>query len=626
MSGICGILDSDSRRSIQKQDIELMMDFLLCRGSDNQGIYLNKKVGLGASQLAICDSSLGEKPIYYNEKEDTILICDGEIYDSVDLRVDLEKKGHCFKGSGDLEALVHLYEEKGIDFLKDLRGAFSLALWDDRLKCLYLARDRIGTKPLYYFTSGSELIFASIPSAIFSCPEVPQEIDLLSLDCYLSFEYVVGEKCIFKNIKKLLPGHYLLFNDQGITLKQYWQIDYSEELIQSEDLLKEELLNTLKESIKLHLNSGVTVGTLLSGGLDSSTIVALGSQVSEKPINTFSIGFKEKTYDELNYARLVSQCFNTEHRELVISSDDMIDLKRQIIRGFDEPLADTSIIPSFLAFKLAKNHVNVVLCGDGGDELFGGYEAYIAQRMSHYYQWMPYSIKKYFMQIRPKDKKKGFVNRIRRFAQGEALSSDIKHFRWRIAFNSMDKHLLYSDSLKSELEGFDSYDIIRSQFKRAMSFSDLNQIQYVDIQTYLPDYGLVKTDRISNANSIQARYPFLDNKVIGFMANIPPHFKLRGFTTKYIMRKAMRRHLPSKVISKPKEGFSSPVKNWMRDELKPLMLELLSSQNIKKRGFFNEAYIQSLVKEHLSKRDDHSHRLWALLVFELWAQEWLDKF
>ncbi len=619
MSGICGEISKDRSRKITPEVIGRMLEFLNNRGGEQRETYLQNEVGLG-----ICGwSFLKKEQLFFNKGNNLVLICDGEIYNAGEFKTELESKGYRLKGSSDLEIMALLYEEKGIDFLESLRGIFSLALWDGVKKQLYLVRDRLGLKPLYFSEFPGSLIFASLPGAVVSHPEVKKELDLASLDCYLTFEYVMGSSCIFKGVKKLLPGHYLLFKDGRIEIKPYWEINFSIIPGRKEETLVREILRTFRESIKLRLLSDTDTGVLLSGGFDSSAIVALMSKMVN-PVKTFSIGFEDKSYNELKYARIVSKTFKTEHHELIVSSQKT-ELIRQILGFFDEPLADTSIFPTFLAFKLAREHVKTVLCGDGGDESFGGYDTYIAQGLTRYAGLMPPFIKRYFAGIKPEERKKGLINRFRRFFQGEILPSDLKHTRWMIAFSHLDKKYLYKDSLFRASGGVDSYDLIRSLFKQAGNLPELCQLEYVDLHSYLPDAGLVKVDRLSSVNSIQARFPFLDKKVVELMATVPLQMKLKGFKTKYITKEAMKDILPSEIINKAKEGFSSPVKNWMRKELKELLLELLSPGQLKKRGLFNESYVQTLIKNHLAGKEDNSHRLWSLLVFEIWAQKWLDR-
>ncbi len=386
-------------------------------------------------------------------------------------------------------------------------------------------------------------------------------------------------------------------------------------------------MELLQDAVKIRLMSDVPLGALLSGGVDSSAVVALMSQVMDRPVKTFSIGFKEATYDESNYARIVANHFNTEHHEFIIETN-ALELTEKLVRHLDEPFGDFSIFPTYLVSKMAREYVTVALSGDGGDELFGGYDTYIANKAANAYQRIPSIVRQNLIEslvekLPPTEKKKGFVNRSRRFIEGMRLPGDLKHTRWMIFLQEAEKAQLYSRDARDELNGFDTFEFIRNYFGRANTKDDLNQQLYVDIKTYLVDDILVKVDRMSMATSLEARVPLLDHRFVEFTSSIPGRLKLQGKGTKHIFKTAMRDMLPPQILKRGKEGFSIPIKNWLKDELKPLMLDVLKPSKVKREGFFNSDYVQKLVNEHLSGIENHSHRLWAMIVFGIWQEVYL---
>jgi len=626
--GICGIVNKDRRNSIAPKDIKKMTDLIGHRGPDDEGFFINKNVGLGMRRLSVIDISGGHQPIH-NEDNSIQVVFNGEIYNFRQLREQLSKKGHIFYTHCDTEVIVHLYEEEKEDCVQKLRGMFAFALWDGNQDQLLLARDRIGIKPLHYLIDEGRLVFGSEIKSILTLRGIERDIDFYALDNFLTFEYIQAPRTIFKDIKKLLPGHILIYKGGRFSLKKYWDLTFAPEFIKDEVSYQDRLYGLLGESIKMRLMSDVPLGAFLSGGIDSSSVVALMSQVVDQPVKTFSIGFEDRSYNELRYAKIVANKFGTDHHEFVIKPD-AISLVNKLMKYFDEPFGDISIFPIYLISKMAKEFVTVVLSGDGGDELFAGYDTYVANRFANYYRRLPHLVRKrmispIFMKLPPSSSKKGFINIVRRFIEGESLPAELQHARWMAFLGTEEKERLYSDPLKERLRGFDPYHIIKEHFKASSVLDSLSQQQYVDIKTYLVDDILVKIDRMSMANSLEVRVPLLDHRFMELAASIPHYMRLKKFSTKHIFKNTMKRLLPLEIINRSKQGFSIPLKNWLRKDLKPMMLDILSEEQIKKRGYFNYNYVKKLIDEHLNGLENHSHRLWSLMVFELWYENYMDK-
>ncbi|KKL79431.1 hypothetical protein LCGC14_2014920, partial [marine sediment metagenome] len=442
--------------------------------------------------------------------------------------------------------------------------------------------------------------------------------------------YIPGPLTIFEKIKKLLPGHTMIMRNGNISIKQYWRIrnnHFHHDLIESKRSIRE----LLQDSVKIQLMSDVPLGVFLSGGIDSSIIVALMAQEMNQPVKTFSIGFEDSTYNELEYTRLIAKKYNTEHHEFIVKPD-AVSLTEKLLDYLDEPLGDFSIFPTYLVSKMAHKYVKVALSGDGGDELFAGYDTYLADKMATYYTKLPEMLKdgiiaKLFESIRPSSKKKGFINRTKRFLEGMQLPHNLHHTRWMVFLKHAEKELLYTPELRMSNSMDEEYQFIYRYFDEAMDYDQgdtLNQQLYVDLKTYLPDNILVKVDRMSMSTSLETRVPFLDYRFVELISSFPGHLKQKGLKTKWILKQAMKDLLPQEILTRGKEGFSIPIKNWLQNELKPMMMDVLSPNKIKREGFFNERYIERLKAEHLNGTQNHSHRLWSLMVFEIWMQKYLN--
>jgi asparagine synthase (glutamine-hydrolysing) len=604
-----------------------MNDVIVHRGPDDEGFYVTPTVGLAMRRLSIIDLQTGQQPIH-NEDKSVQIVFNGEIYNFQELRKTLEEAGHCFYTHADTEVIVHGYEEYGMNVVHHLRGMFAFALWDLKEETLLLVRDRPGIKPLHYYKDDEKFLFGSEIKAILQCERVPREVNWEALDRFLTFEYVFSPETIFKGIHKLPPGHLLVLHKGEIRIEQYWDNLPAVQDEHDEEYYAQRLAELLEESVKMRLISDVPLGALLSGGIDSSTVVGFMAKHSSKSVKTFSIGFEDQSYNELEYARTVSKHFNTEHHEFIIKPD-AVDLVEKLVKNLDEPFGDFSIFPTYLVSKMAREYVTVALSGDGGDELFAGYDTYIADWMARHYQRIPAVIRKSILPnilrfVPPSPKKKGLINRTKRFVEGTLLPPELMHTRWMIFLQEQEKRQLYSDTLFEVFKQGNSYKYIQEYFDRSNGTSPLARQEYVDIKTYLTDDILVKVDRMSMAPSLEARVPFLDHKVMEFAATVPGSLKLKGLTTKYILKKAVADLLPPQILTRGKEGFSIPIKNWIMQELRPLLLDTLSESRLKKRGYFRPEYVRQLVQEHLDGKENHSHRLWALMVFEIWHQMYID--
>jgi asparagine synthase (glutamine-hydrolysing) len=571
-------------------------------------------------RLNVIDLVAGHQPIS-NEDGRVWIVFNGEIYNYLELRQELEDKGHIFTTNTDTETIVHAYEEYGEGCVNRLNGMFAFAIWDGRKEKLFLVRDRLGVKPLYYFLDDRILIFGSELKALLQYDQFPRETDLEALDTFLTFEYIPAPSSIFKNVKKLLPGHLLTVQNGKTSIRQYWDLQFSRTKGNDEDLAQA-LYDLLKDSVRIRLISDVPLGAFLSGGIDSSMIVCLMSELMNQRVKTFSIGFDDPSYNELGYSKIVADYFGTDHHALTIHPD-VVNLVSDLVRYLDEPLADVSIFPTYLVSQLAREHVTVVLSGDGGDELFAGYEWYVADKIERYYRYLPCAVRKKWVpwmvdQIPPSSRKKGIVNKLKRFVEGSALPDSLQHYRWGSFFAEETKDLLYTEELKRSVSHLDTCSRFTSYLRTHEEADPLWREQFADIKTYLADDILAKVDRMSMANSLEARTPFLDYRVAEFAVGLPSHLKLKGFQTKYLLKQCMARKLPRKILNRKKEGFSIPMKNWLQHELRPMMEDVLSPARIKQDGLFNPTHVEKLKADHLMGTANCSHQLWSLMVFHIW--------
>ena len=617
---------TDRDHPVDKALLQAMCDRIVHRGPDDEGQFIEGNVGIGMRRLSIIDLSSGHQPMS-NEDGSIWIVFNGEIYNHIGIRSELEAKGHRFSTRSDTEAIVHAYEEWGEDCVDRLNGMFGFAIWDTTRQQLFLARDRLGIKPVYYYHSPEKFAFASEMKSLLQDRDIPRKINVRALDTYLTVEYVPAPMSILEDVFKLPAGHTLSWKDGRIALRQYWDVGAGGEAVVDVESACAELLALLEDAVRIRLMSDVPLGTFLSGGMDSSAVVALMSRSMDRPVKTFSIGFEDSSYNELEFAREVAERFGTEHCEFILRPD-IADLTEKLVHFIDEPFGDFSIFPTYLVSKMARRYVTVALSGDGGDELFAGYDTYRADRLAGRYKRIPGLLRGAIIQpavraLPPTARKKGLINRARRFVEGMQYPEDLEHVRWMIFMSPAEKRRLYSPAMRAEVDGTDGTDFVRSHFSRAGSSDPLNRQLYVDIKTYLVDDILVKVDRMSMATSLEARVPFLDHRVVEFAARLPGSMKYADGETKWILKRALRDVLPEKIRHRGKEGFSIPIKNWLKRELKPLMMDVLSPEKVREAGFFNPDAVQRLIDEHLRNAENHSHRLWALMMFGIWHDTYL---
>jgi asparagine synthase (glutamine-hydrolysing) len=622
MCGICGVVSFHPDIPVEPSILKRMNDSIRHRGPDDEGYYQDARASLAMRRLSIIDLHTGQQPIS-NENGDVWVVYNGEIYNFKDVRAELERRGHIFKTQTDTEIIVHAYEEYGDDCVNHFNGMFAIALWDARKRRLFLARDRVGVKPLYYWADHSRLVFASELKALILHPDVPRQINLAALDLFLTLEYIPAPHTIYEGIFKLLPGHTLTVENGEVKIRQYWDVPY-QPVSQSEAECAETLSGLINEAVRIRLISDVPLGAFLSGGIDSSTIVGFMSRNMSEPVQTFSIGFEDDTYDEVPYANAVAKHFGTNHHVEVLKPD-IASLVEGLVPHHDEPFADTSIFPTYLVSQIASQKVKVVLSGDGGDELFAGYDTYIAEKMDRYYGRLPGALRqrvlpKFAEWLPPQPAKKGLINKVKRMVEGGALDPSLQHTRWMMFLNSAEKDALYRSDLRATLNDNLTAEYFGGYFEKARRFDRLAQQQYVDVKTYLADDIMTKVDRMSMAVSLEAREPLLDYRIVEFALNLPPHMKLNGSRTKSVLRNAVKRLVPDLVLEKPKQGFSIPMKHWLRTSLKPMMLDLLSKDSLNQHGYFSHLVVAKWIQEHLDERANHSHRLWSLMVFEMWRR------
>ncbi len=565
-----------------------------------------------------------------NEDETLWITYNGEIYNYRDFVPELSAKGHAIRSRSDTEVILHLYEEDPWSLCEKLRGMFAFALYDRTRNRLFLARDRLGIKPLYYARTPDGFVFASELKAILAYGwGVDTTLDLQALDAFLTYEYIFSPWTLFKGIRKLLPGYSMTWEDGGINLKPYWEISPESHLPVGEAALSEELRTILRDAVKLRMISDVPLGVFLSGGVDSSSVVAMMSRLSDRPVRTFSIRFEDRTYDEGRYVEMVRRRYGTHHTEFVIQPD-VLDLLPKLIYHMDDPIGDFSIFPTYLVSRMARDYVTVILSGDGGDELFGGYETYVAQRMVAVLDCLPEKLRQRVCRsisghLPVTDKKKGMANYLARFLEGATFPPALRHVRWMSFWNDEQKRALYrgdeADTLSKQ-----SRACIMGIMESYRGKDPLNRLLYTDVRTYLTDNILPKVDRMSMATSLEVRVPILDHKMVEFAFSIPGRLKLRGLKgTKYIFKKAMVPYLPGEILRRPKQGFSIPIKNWLKGPMQVFMRDTLSERAVKETGIFRWETVEKLMGEHIRGVRNHSHRLWGLLMFQLWRDMFAKK-
>ncbi len=626
MCGIAGTLELDAERCASPDILGRMIRVLAHRGPDDEGVWVSGPVGLASRRLAILDlSERGHQPMC-SEDGALCVAHNGEIYNFLELRSQLERAGHRFRSDSDTEVILHLYERDGVECLKHFQGMFAFALWDARRRRLFIARDRLGKKPLFYCRTRSGLVFGSEPKAVLQHPDIAAEADPEAIHHFLTYGYVPASFSAFKHFQKLPAAHYLIVENGRTTVERYWSLSYARKRQEREDALGEELLSLLDDAVKSRLVSDVPVGALLSGGVDSSAVVALMRRHVTGTLRTFSIGFEQAEYNELEHARVVAQKFETEHEEQIVRPDVAALLPR-LVWHYNEPFADSSALPSFAVCELARRFVTVGLNGDGGDESFFGYDRYVAAKIAGYQDFIPGSLRRAIggaAAALPVGAPKSWNYRLRRF--GETLHHDPlqRYAGWMVLFDNAAKAELYTPEFARTVSSSDSIELLRAAYARSDGGTSVEKLVDTDVQLYLPDDLLVKMDIASMANSLELRSPFLDYRVMEFAATLPPHVKLKRLTQKYLLKRALRGILPERILDRRKAGFGVPMESWLRGDLRPLLLDTLLGPQAATRGYFRAEILERYVSEHLSGQAHHHSRLWGLLMLELWHRTFID--
>ncbi len=614
MCGICGFNWSD------EQLVTKMTGTIAHRGPDQEGIYCDENYSLGHRRLSIIDlSEQGRQPMF-NEDSSVCLVFNGEIYNFLELRKDLLSKGHIFKGRSDSEVIIHSYEEYGADCVKHLRGMFAFAIYDIAKKSLFLARDRIGIKPLYYYHKGGRFIFSSEIKSILEDRNVEREVNLQALYDYLGFEFVPAPQTMFKDILKLPAGHYLELQQGEFKITRYWDLKMggSENISFGEAVERQKEL--LEDAVKSHLMSDVPLGVFLSGGLDSSAIVAMMRKHISGPLKTFTIGYQDKSFSELDYAAIVAKHCETEHQVLMLD-DIRPEYVEKTLYHLDEPMTDLSTVPLYLLCKQAREHVTVCLSGEGADESYAGYDRFKAARLASFFSLIPGPVRRSvigrMVDLLPDQaQKKGAINMLKRFVEGANLPSEGNHLRWQYFTNEKLARNLFTQPFFDAVVP-DPFRLVREYSERCGDADSVNKQIYLDMRYMMTDSVLMKVDKMSMASSLEVRVPLLDHVLVEFLASLPGNWKLKGLTTKHIFRSALEELLPQKIVHRGKQGYSLPVKHLLRGDLKEYMVSLLNDSPLVQQ-YTNRTFVNKLIHEHCAMKQNHNHVLWALMNASIW--------
>lgn len=623
MCGITGIAALNGSSPPTLEQLKTMCDAIYHRGPDQDGMDVTNGVGLGMRRLSIIDLSGGRQPIY-NKDRTVLTVFNGEIYNFRELRQELEARGHGFATNTDTEVIVYAYEEYGRNFPKYLNGMFAIALHDTERQKLFLVRDHLGIKPLYYAYDGKHLVWGSEIKAILASNLIHPTLDMDALGEFLAWEYVPGRATLFKEIRKLAPGEMIEIDLQNPVCQPevFWDVPPTGEDDRLSAAEWEEAVEAqIQKSVQMQLVSDVPLGAFLSGGVDSSLIVACMGRSK-----TFSIGFDDATYNELGWAQRVADHLGVDHIDEIIKSN-VAELFEHLMHFLDDPIGDFSIFPTYLVSQLARQHVTVSLSGDGGDELFGGYETYLADAKARQYERIPAVFRKGVMNrvihsLRPQPAKKGLINKAKRFIEGLEHPADLSHARWRIFAGDTVRQELFTSAAQAELVSPAAAHILEL-FQRAGDRQPLNRSLYVDVKSYLCEDILTKVDRMSMAVSLESRVPYLDPDLVSLAFRIPEQYKVNKGQTKVLLKSVAARRVPKQCIYRPKEGFSIPIKHWLGTEFRPFLEEALDEKQIKSQGIFQPQTVQRLKQEHLSGTANHSHILWSMIVFHNWQKKWL---
>jgi asparagine synthase (glutamine-hydrolysing) len=633
MCGITGYVHLERGTLPPRDVLRKMNDSLAHRGPDDEGYYFGDFVALGHRRLSIIDLASGHQPIY-NEDGSVVIVFNGEIYNFADIRRELEATGrHHFNTHSDTETIVHLYEEEGELCLRKLNGMFAFVIWDARRELLFCARDRMGQKPFYYTIQGDQFIFGSELKALLAHPDVRRTLSFPSLSKYLAFEYVPAPLTIFENIYKLEPGHFFIIDftrppqlRRRIIPQPYWDIRFDKADFTFEEAVRA-FVDAYRESVRRRLISDVPLGVFLSGGIDSSSLVAMMAQMMPpKEIKTFCITFQEKSFDESGYARLVADRFGTDHHEESLPPARLLEILPRVCEFLDEPFADPSVIPTYLLSEFTRRHVTVALDGDGGDELFAGYDPFLAHYAAKVLGILPQpfiaALRRLADLFPVSTRNISYDFMIKQFLAGMRYDDGKRHFAWLGSFMPEEQRELLSPEALSRVSLESTYDIIDSYLAQIERHEDLDGIIYLYCKIYLQDDIHVKVDRTSMACGLEARAPFMDFNVVNLLCSLPNRWKLHGFTTKYLFKKAMENFLPKEVIHRRKKGFGVPIAEWLKGPLKATLLELLSEKRLKEQGIFNPDHVNLLLRQHFEGKRDNRKRLWTLFMFQKWWEQY----
>lgn len=618
MCGIVGIHYLDMQHPIEEYLLRQMTSVIKHRGPDDEGYFVATGVGFGFRRLSIIDLATGHQPMATEDGAHWIVF-NGEVYNYIEIKKALAQKGHRFRTTSDTEVILHAYQEYGENCVQHFNGMFAFAIWDVRERKLFLARDRIGIKPLYYWLDNEKIIFASEIKSLLQYPVVYAEATPEGIDMFMTFGYVTGEKTIFRNIRRLMPGHTLTVQNGTVDVRRYWHLDYKIDTSKSQEAHEAELEYRLKRAIQLRLRSDVPLGIFLSGGLDSSAVVGLLSSMVTEPLKTFSIGFEHgRQYNELNYARLVSQHFGTEHYECILTPAEFQASIPDFIWYMDEPVTEAAAISLYHISKLAREHVTVVLSGEGADELFAGYTIYMYMLLLERYRHLPKSV---LLLLNFLLKRMG--HKWGKYATISELPLEKRYLGVHL-YDIQMRNCLYTDAFREELMGTSALDTIDTIYMQTRKWHPMNRMLALDMQTWLPDNLLIKADRMSMAHSLELRVPFLDYTVVEYAATLPPHLKVRPPVKKYILKRILRNVLPSKILHRRKMGFPTPLAVMFRTDLSGYVKALLTDSITQQRGIFDIKKVYQLIRDHEAGVTDYHKILWQMLVLEEWLRKFVD--
>ena len=624
MCGICGIVDLNNSPPIRAEELDAMCETIGHRGPDGTRTMIRDSVAFGHTRLSVIDTETGWQPIA-NEDGSVFVILNGEIYNFQELRKELEAAGHEFTTASDTEVVVHLYEEEGLDFVRRLDGMFALAVWDETNRRVVLARDRIGKKPLFYSYTNDKLLFASEVKTLVESGRIARNIDPVALASYLTYGYIAEPRSIFDDISKLPPAHTLVYDTSGLKVQRYWELNREpDSSISFEDAVSE-TRRLVDSAVSSRLISDVPLGFFLSGGLDSSIVVGVAARASSSKLKTFSIGFEEDSYSELGYARTVAERFDTDHEEFVVTADMARDLE-SIVHYADEPFADSSMVPMYYLSRQTRQHVTVALSGDGGDEVFGGYDRYIGLGLARKYHRVPGFVRKRLIgplagMIPESPGKRSNLRRVKRLAYPATDTAEQWYMGWMQQFRVESHSAAFTPGFASAIAANGGWhDHVRSAFARFDDVATARSAQWVDTTTYLPDDLLVKADRMSMAHGLEVRSPFLDHHLMNFASRIPGNYSISGGAGKQVLKKAYANLIPDEISRRPKAGFTVPVGEWINGPLRNTTRDLLLAPDAEVARIIRPEFIAKLVEQHASRRYDHAVRLWNLICLETWVQ------